>query len=52
MNKPVTASALRAAAELAAKLGVTIRIERDAVIVMPKDAAQDDPFDLVPMKRK
>ena len=47
----VKPSLIRAAAELSARLGVTIRIEGDAVIVTPKTAEQADDFDMVRMKR-
>jgi ribosomal protein S5 len=51
MTRP-TPAAIRAAAEMAAKLGVTIRLEGDAVLVMPKPEERADDFDLVRMKRQ
>ena len=50
MTRP-TPAAIRAAAEMAAKLGVTIRLEGDAVLVMPKPEERADDFNLVRMKR-
>jgi hypothetical protein len=51
MTRP-TPAAIRAAAEMAAKLGVTIRLEGETVTVMPKpEERAEDAFDLVRMKR-
>ena len=50
MTRP-TPAAIRAAAEMAAKLGVTVRLEGETVTVMPKPEERADDFDLVRMKR-
>ncbi len=46
MTRP-TPAAIRAAAEMAAKLGVTIRLEGETVTVMPKPEDRADDFDRV-----
>ena len=50
MTRP-TPAAIRAAAEMAAKLGLTIRLEGEAVVISPKPEERTDDFDLVRMKR-
>lgn len=51
MTRP-TPAAIRAAAEMAAKLGVTVKFEGDNVTVLPPRGEKEDDFDMVRMKRK
>ena len=51
MTRP-TPAAIRNAAEMAAKLGVTIKWEGDTVTVLPPGGERADDFDMVRMKRK
>jgi hypothetical protein len=51
MTRP-TPAAIRTAAEMAAKLGVIVRLDGDTVTITPKGQDAEDDFDLVRMKRK